>query len=797
MSQYLPNIHQLKKSTEHNSLYNFSIMIFTFFVISAITISSLSFIGSWISYQWELAPDSEKILSTKSSESTKILANDGSLLYEMFDKENREVIETMETLTDKPINKNYIPLNMQYAILGLEDSNFYYNENGVPVSNIIGAGIECITTGGSNCRGASGIYQQLVKNKTQNDEQTIDRKIQEIISSYKLGVSEDVTHDQVLNLYLNTVGFGLNAHGVQKAAKVYFRKDIKDVTLPQACFLAGLPQIPPNRNTKLTDPNSSDFAYYLNRKNTCLENLADTKKILKPGGKVYITKDQLEAYKIEEIKIDTEDTFKRYPHFVDFVIQEVAYKFLTAKGDKLVLNDTINKLFEERNALIPETQNVSDDVAAPFYTKISNLNSEIAQYGNLLYDKTVKELKTGGYTIQTTLDPTIQDMLNRNLENARYANVGANNGAGVILDGPTGGVLAMQGSRDFYNKEIGGELNQIGNYSPYDPSITANHVVGSTMKVYDYSMALNAGLIPSAYINNRPFKFGDRTIPLTNFETRNNFGPTDPMSRSLAQSYNVGAAKAAYIGGNGLNPNFSDAKQGEIATQKLREWTQNIGVKYQNTDLDIDYRAKASSFAIGAEALNLLSHVTGVNTIAQGGKLRTATPFISIKYSDRDLYKEKMALGAKAPYINNDQAMDAGVANQMSKILNIQDQNSILRGSPVTEGWNFAAKTGTATREFRGQEVEAELTVVSWSPKYTTLVWMGNTTTLDPIGWGRLYSGIDATANLGKPCLIPLINELHSGKPGQQFSTDGLSEFRGQLLTDKQKSTFSQVKNTY
>ena len=244
MAHYLPNLHQLKRNAEANSFYNFGMSMFVFFTICAIIVSSLTFVGSWISYQWELSPDSEKILSAKSSESTKILASDGSLLYEMFDKENREVVEAMETLTDKPVNKNYIPLSMQYSILALEDYQFYYNEYGVPLSNIVGAGVECITSGGANCRGASGIYQQLVKNKTQNDEQTIDRKIQEIISSYKLGISEDVTHDQVLNLYLNTVGFGLNAHGVQKASKTYFKKDIKDVTLPQACFLAGLPQIP-------------------------------------------------------------------------------------------------------------------------------------------------------------------------------------------------------------------------------------------------------------------------------------------------------------------------------------------------------------------------------------------------------------------------------------------------------------------------------------------------------------------------------------------------------------------------
>jgi membrane peptidoglycan carboxypeptidase len=772
MPHYLPNIHQLKKQANHSSLYGFALTIFTFFVIASITVSSLSFVGSWISYQWELSPDSEKILSTKTSESTKILASDGSLLYEMYDKENREIIDTMETIADKPTNKNYIPLNMQYAILALEDSNFYYNDNGVPISNIVGAGIECLTSGGSNCRGASGIYQQLVKNKTLNDEQTIDRKIQEIISSYKLGVSEDLTHDQVLSLYLNTVGFGLNAHGVQKAAKVYFKKDIKDVTLAQACFLAGLPQIPPNRNTDLKDPNGGEFSYYLNRKNICLENLADAKKAIKPGTKSYISKEQLEVYKQEEIKIETEDTFKRYPHFVDYVIQEIAYKFLTVKGDKIAQNN-LNSSQDDKD----------------------KLKLEFAQYGTLVYDKTVRELKTGGYVIQTSLDPNVQGILERNLSNARYGSVGANNGAGVILDGPTGSILAMQGSKDFNNREITGEINQIGTYSPFDSNYTANHTVGSTMKIYDYSLALDAGMHPNTLLNNKPFQFALRTNQLENF-TKNGFGPTTTAAVSLAKSYNVGAAKAAFIGGNGLNVSFTSVEAGKKTVLALRDWAKSMGVKFSSSDDLIAEVSNPSSMAIGSEDINLLSHATGVNTIAQGGKLRTASPFVSIKYQDRDLYKEKMALGDRSPYKINDKAIDQGVANQISKILNIQDPSSLLYGRKVSPGWNFAAKTGTATRAIGNDEFEAELTAVSWSPKYTTLVWMGNTIN-NSRGWGPLRKGVDSGSNLADPTLIPIMNELHNDKEGQKFSTEGLSEFRGMLLTDKQKSVFSQVRGVY
>jgi penicillin-binding protein 1A len=775
MAHFLPSIHQLKRSTEANSFYSFGIAMFTFFTICAIIVSTLTFLGSWVSYQWELAPDSEKILNAKSSESTKILAADGSLLYEMFDKENREVVDSMETLTDKPVNKNYIPISMQYAILALEDYQFYYNENGVPLSNIIGAGVECITTGGSNCRGASGIYQQLVKNKTLNDEQTIDRKIQEIIASYKLGISEDVTHDQVLNLYLNTVGFGLNAHGVQKASKTYFKKDIKDITLPQACFLAALPQIPPNRNTNLTDPNAGEFKYYLSRKDTCLDNLADSKKNVKPASKPFISAEQLAIYKTEVIKLESEDTFKKYPHFVDFVIQEIAYKFLTAKGEKIAPDNPIDN----------ETT--------------AQKTERLAQYGTLIYDKTIKELKTGGYTIQTTIDPVIQEKLERNLAKSNVYGVGGNNYAGVTLDGPTGGIVSMVGSKDFNDRIIGGENNQIGGYSPFDNNYSTFHTVGSTFKIYDYSFALNAGINPLTRLSNAPFKFGGRDNAMTNFIK--SYAGTDSVSRSLAQSFNIGAAKAFWIGGNGPNPNFGNYDQGMKSVGDLYDFGSSMGLVFARSKKSMtegDYTANPSPMAIGTEDVNLLTHATGANTIAQGGKLRTATPFVAIRYQDRDIYKERMALGDKSPYRNNDKAIDEGVANQISRILNVTDSNSLLRGSRVPDGWNFSAKTGTATRSKDGKEErEAELSAISWSPKYTSLMWIGNTTVSASGGWNYLRSGVDSGGNLARPSMMPYMAELHDGKPGQQFTTNGLSDFRGQLLTDKQKSLYSQIRGTY
>ena len=786
--QQVPNIYQLRRKVNSLSLFSFTSLIMKISLFLGLTISIVSFAGSWLSYQWELSASPQSITEIPSSQSTKILAGDGSLMYEMYDKENREEIYVMEQEGQPEPTSNYIPLKMQYAMLALEDENFYYNDNGLPVSNIIGATAECFTTLGSSCRGASGIYQQLIKNKTNNDGKSLDRKVQELISAYRLGSSPLANHQEVLRLYLNTVGFGRNAHGVQKAAQTYFNKNIKDVTIAEACLLASFPQIPPNYNTQLNNPESTMYKYYKNRKETCLSYLS--KKIIKPSDIVeqrkdqapYITEEQSNQYKTEPITIVDANAVKKYPHFVDFVIQEVAYKRLTAKGYNIY-----DRLDESNN----ESEDETVDIGGTTYTKREARELEITRekikYGAIIYNLTEKELRRGGYTIKTTLLPDIQAKLESHLKDVAYGISLSNNSAGAILDGKTGSIVAMVGSSDYFDPEIAGSNNQIGKYSPYDLGQTASHIVGSTMKIYDYALALDKGANPQMYINNQPLIFGDRTTPLNNYPGVS--GDTRTLSKSLAYSLNVAAVKAAYIGANGLNTNYKSAEQGRLTRQELAAFVRKIGGSFIRTEDLMKTETLASVMAIGSEDMTLLSHLTGLNTIAQGGKLRTATPFESIKYRtsegiERDIYTERMSDLSNTPYPYSDKAMDAGVANQVSSILRLGSPESIISSTEIVPDWDIASKTGTAVRGKNEGDV-AELSNIAWSPKYSALIWTGKTDT-SGAGWKPLRSTADAKSVLALPVMLPLMRDLHTGLPGERFGSDGLQSYQGRLLTEKQ-----------
>jgi membrane peptidoglycan carboxypeptidase len=770
MSKFLPNIYQLKREASTSSLYSFSYLIFVIVIITATILSLLSFGGSWLVAQYEKSATPDEIFKRANPQSTKILASDGTLLFEMFDKENREEINVMEEKgIVAPKEGNYIPLSMQYAMLALEDKNFYRNENGLPINNILGAGLDCVSSGGKNCRGASGIYQQLVKNKTNDDSKSIDRKIQELITTYQLGQkNSQYTHKDVLKMYLNTVGYGRNAHGVQKAAKTYFKKDIKDITVAEACQLASFPQIPPDNNSTLEDQKSSEYEYYKERKETCLDNLSND--VIEPaeGEKAkedttFITKEQAELYKKEDIKFIIPENIKKFPHFVDYVIQEIAYNKLTAKGDKIY-----DKEYDKNNS------------------------KETAEYGSVLYSLTLKELKRGGYTIKTTIDPKLQEALERNLSLIYLQGFGGNNYAGVILDGPTGGVKAMVGSKDYKDLKIGGQVNHIARLNPYDTVNSSSwHTVGSTFKIYDYYGALKQGVNPQTQFDNVCRKFANRANNSSNYQ--GNCSGSGTLEYSLRQSKNIGAIKALYITGNGLNPNYLSGEQDIKGTTEVRALAKRMGVKFLRSDESAVQEVLGSAAAIGSDEVNLLSHAVGINTVAQSGNLRSADPFISITYNEngeqKDSYVE--AMSRSNPYPKVDGAEDKAVANQISQVLKINTNNSLFKWS--VDNQDVAGKSGTATRG--DPERTSDFTIVSFSKKYTSLLWAGNTNTTNA-GW-QAIADVDSTSTVGLVAMRPLMQEIHKGEPETRFNSDGLQSYNGQLLTPKQIQVYSQARRTF
>lgn len=172
-------------------------------------------------------PDYRTLAEYKPALVTKIYANDGTILAE-YAKERR--IYT-------PISE--IPKEIIDAYLAAEDWNFYHHP-GFDIKGILRAALTNIFTG--KRQGASTITQQVAKNFLLSSEQKYTRKIKELILSYRM--ENAFTKDQILELYLNQIYLGNGTYGVTAASLGYFGKPLKDLSIEQRALLAGLPKAP-------------------------------------------------------------------------------------------------------------------------------------------------------------------------------------------------------------------------------------------------------------------------------------------------------------------------------------------------------------------------------------------------------------------------------------------------------------------------------------------------------------------------------------------------------------------------
>ncbi|WP_025270146.1 penicillin-binding protein 1A [Hippea sp. KM1] len=159
---------------------------------------------------------------------TKVYSADGKLIAK-FGLQNRI-----------PVKLKDVSPWMRYAILAAEDARFY-EHGAIDLVGIARALIVDVVKG-KIVQGGSTITQQLVKNVYLTPARTIDRKVKEIILAYR--IEKEMSKDEILQLYLNTVYFGDGAWGVEAAARTYFDKHAKDLTISESAMLAGLVAAP-------------------------------------------------------------------------------------------------------------------------------------------------------------------------------------------------------------------------------------------------------------------------------------------------------------------------------------------------------------------------------------------------------------------------------------------------------------------------------------------------------------------------------------------------------------------------
>ncbi len=193
----------------------------------------------WLASVYDSAPSLASLRPITKGTVSKVYAADGSLIGVIHSDKIRQ-----------PIASDSIPEDLKNATVAIEDRRFY-SHGGIDPSAIIRAGWEDLTAGGKPVEGGSTITQQLVRNLyIQDPQDTLKRKI---VEAHLANEEEDQhTKDWILTKYLNTAPYGTNdgatAIGVEAAAETYYSKHARDLTLPEAAMIAGLPQAPSQYN---------------------------------------------------------------------------------------------------------------------------------------------------------------------------------------------------------------------------------------------------------------------------------------------------------------------------------------------------------------------------------------------------------------------------------------------------------------------------------------------------------------------------------------------------------------------
>ena len=281
-------------------------------------------------------PSPQKLSRQEQSLTTKIFDRNGNLLYKIYQEQNRTSVKLSE-----------LPLSVKQATIAVEDKDFYHHR-GISWRGILRAVYLYLFMGKKT--GGSTITQQLVKNTLLNSEKTWRRKVKEAVLA--ILVEKKYTKDQILEMYLNQVGYGGAAYGIEEASQKYFGKPARDLGLAEAAILAGLTASPTRYSPFSTHPEAAK-----ERQKIVLE------RMLEDG---YISRNEMIAASNKELKFAPQEIDIKAPHFVMYVKELLVQKY----GEKLVENGGL----EITTSLDLEVQETAQKVVAEEIKHLGDLH---------------------------------------------------------------------------------------------------------------------------------------------------------------------------------------------------------------------------------------------------------------------------------------------------------------------------------------------------------------------------------------------------------------------------------------
>lgn len=658
-------------------------------------------------------------MRAKTTQVSEVLTSNGERLY----------------LAPNPVKKEYvniedIPANLQNAVVAIEDERFY-SHKGVDIKGLLRAVVVNIISDSSP--GGSTLNMQVSKNLLTSTDKSIARKIKDIYYAFEM--DKELSKEQILELYLNSMGLGRGAEGVQAGAKVYFNKKVQDLTLAECAMLAGITKHPVKysvyKTAKLDGSETKEdlenkVIFYTNTEDDDFDdNISSTE--LSVISKMYSwglipdddTYQQLKKGTMVVRKAVLNEDAKNRQLTVLFKMHELGYiddkQYEEAKVEPININ-------------IPETETVvvsyiEELVKKEVVSMLVEQGYSEEEASNLYY--------SGGLKIYTSIDKEMQSILEeefKNRENFPNTIIDKNGipqpqASMVITDYKTGHIKALLGGREIKGSRI---FNRA----------TTPRQVGSTIKpLAVYTPAIDKGLQQdfsisdsrSGYIFDKNKKWNPRTTTS---------GKEDmTLRKALAKSSNTVTVKLAEM----LGDTYEECVEVMVDYLDSFGLTTVIDSPAVNVN-DLNF----SSLTLGGmiKGVSPLEMASAYGVLANKGIYVEPTIVNKIQFSTDSIEITKTPKEHKV--------VSADVAYIMTDMLNavVDSDYGTGRRARIDTGMPVSGKTGTTNNE-------REVWFVGYTPYYVASTFIS-----DDEGTRGVEGGSGVSANLWSKVMSRIHNSL-------------------------------------
>ena len=611
-----------------------------------------------------------------------------------------------------PVSIDQIPLDLQHAVVAIEDERFY-EHNGIDVRGILRAAVKGLTSGGHFSEGASTITQQLLKNNVftnwTNESTQIERITRKLQEQYLAVQIEEKIGDKnvILENYLNTINLGAGAYGVQAASRQYFNKDVWDLNLSECATLAGITQAPTKYNP-ISNPKEN-----AKRRKEVLQHMLDQEYIDQAQYDEALNDDvysRIQAAQAEQTQTDS----NIYSYFEDALNQQIINDLMNIKG--YTKTQAQNMLYSGGLKVMttqsPSIQKILDEE----YADPSNY-PDYVQYA-LDYALTVKTPAGEQVNYSKEMmklyfqneDPSFDLLFDSQEEGQTYVD---RYKADILSDGSQ--VVAErvnfapqpQSSMTVIDQHTGYVKAMIGGRGEKTASLTMNRATdstrqpGSTFKIVStYAPALNElGMSLATTFEDEPYNYPSGQ-PVKN--ASGSYSGTTTIRTAIRNSINV------------------------VAVKCLEQVTPELGLQYldnfgfstlaHGTEADTDANGNVYTDANLPMALGGLTYgITNIDLCAAYATIANSGNYIKPVYYTKILDHNDNVL------IENTSAEKSVIKESTAFLLTSAMEDVVQQGTGTAcqlDNMAVAGKTGT-TDQYN------DLWFAGFTPYYTCVVWSG------------------------------------------------------------------------